>query len=355
MGTRARTLLPTGGSGTDRLGTSIAFDGERLVIGAPNDDDEASNAGAAYAYTADAPPPPTLSLLVQERIGVTDTPRLLTALQLLVQERIGVTDAPRLLGALQLLVQERLAVSDNTGAVRADGSAASTGQPVLIDTDLVSFFAPTGLDVAFENVTTPGGLSVFYEAAAPDNTEGLPDATIAPYRWVIAATDGLAFENASVRFDPDAFASLADPARVTIYRRPDAGTGAFEEVTTSVDPDDGALVGSGITAFSEFVIAGDGVVVNSEADLPLVFALDGPYPNPATTEATLELALPDAGPIRVEVLDLLGRRVVLLAEGDQPAGYVTLRLRTDRLAAGSYFIRLSAGNEETTTRLTVVR
>ncbi|MEL7363253.1 MAG: hypothetical protein AAFN13_14355, partial [Bacteroidota bacterium] len=121
---RARTLLPTGGSGTDRLGTSIAFDGERLVIGAPNDDDQASNAGAAYAYTADAPPPPTLSLLVQERIGVTDTPRLLAALQLLVQERIGVTDAPRLLGALQLLVQERLAVSDNTGAVRADGSAA---------------------------------------------------------------------------------------------------------------------------------------------------------------------------------------------------------------------------------------
>ncbi|MEM9998503.1 MAG: T9SS type A sorting domain-containing protein [Bacteroidota bacterium] len=352
---RARTLLPTGGSSTDRLGTSIAFDGGRLVIGAPNDDDQASNAGASYAYTADMPPPPTLSLFVQERIGVSDAPRLLSALQLFVQERIGVSDAPRLLGALQLIVQERIAVSDGPGVALEDGSAAATAQPVRLDTDLVSFFAPTGIDVAFEEITTPGGLSVFYEAAAPDNTEGLPDETIAPYRWVIAATNGLAFERASVRFDTDAFPSLADPERVTIYRRPDAGTGAFEEVTTSVDPDDGALVGSGITAFSEFVIAGDGVVVSSEADLPLVFALDGPYPNPATTEATLDLALPEPGPIRVEVLDLLGRRVALLAEGDQPAGYVTLRLRTDRLAAGSYFIRLQAGDEEAVARLTVVR
>ncbi|MEL7170180.1 MAG: T9SS type A sorting domain-containing protein, partial [Bacteroidota bacterium] len=74
-----------------------------------------------------------------------------------------------------------------------------------------------------------------------------------------------------------------------------------------------------------------------------------------TTETTLEIALPEAGPIRVEVLDVLGRRVALLAEGEQPTGYVTLRLRTDRLAAGSYFVRLRAGDEEATTRLTVVR
>ncbi|MEM8559840.1 MAG: T9SS type A sorting domain-containing protein [Bacteroidota bacterium] len=347
--------LQGGGREFSNFGFSMALSDGSLVTGEIRGGDPDTQPGVAHVHNIEAPTLPRLSLFVEERIGVSDAPRLLAALQLLVQERIGVTDAPRLLGALQLLVQERIAVSDGPGVALEDGSAAATGQPVRLDTDLVSFFAPTGLDVTFENIATPGGLSVFYEAAAPDNTEGLPDATVAPYRWVIATTDGLAFENASVRFDTNAFPSLADPERVTIYRRPDAGTGTFEEVTTSVDSDDGALVGSGITAFSEFVIAGDGVVVSSEADLPLVFALDGPYPNPATTEATLDLALPESGPIRVEVLDLLGRRVALLAEGDQPAGYVTLRLRTDRLAAGSYFIRLQAGDEEAVARLTVVR
>ncbi|MEL6705237.1 MAG: T9SS type A sorting domain-containing protein [Bacteroidota bacterium] len=332
---RARTLLPTGGSSTDRLGTSLVFDGERLVIGSPGDDDQASNAGAAYAYTAAAPPPPTLTLFVQERVLV--------------------SDAPRARGALRLLVQELVAANDNVGIARSDGFEAIGGQSIRLDTDLVSFFAPTGLAVFFEDVSASGALSIFFEAAAPEDTEGLPDAPLAPYRWVIAALDGLTFEEAAVRFDPALFDALADLSQVTIYRRPDAGTGAFEEVATSVDPDDGALVGRGITAFSEFVIAGDGVVVSSEADLPLVFALDGPYPNPAVDETTLEIALPEAGPIRVEVLDVLGRRVALLAEGEQPAGYVTLRLRTDRLAAGSYFVRLRAGDEETTTRLTVVR
>ncbi|MEO1477778.1 MAG: T9SS type A sorting domain-containing protein [Bacteroidota bacterium] len=352
---QASKLRGSGGDDGERFGTAVAITDGFAVSGAIFAAVGNQEPGAAYVHAIEGPDLPTLSLLVQERIGVTDAPRVLAALQLLVQERIGVTDAPRLLGALRLLVQERLAVSDNGGAARADGSASATAQPIRLDTDLVSFFAPTGLDVAFDNISTPGDLSVFFEAAPPENTEGLPNETIAPYRWVISATDGLAFESASVRFDPDAFASLADPERVTIYRRPDAGTGAFEEVATSVDPVDGSLVGSGLTAFSEFVIAGDGVVVNSEADLPLVFALDGPYPNPATTETTLELALPEAGPIRVEVLDVLGRRVALLAEGEQPAGYVTLRLRTDRLAAGSYFVRLRAGDEETTTRLTVVR
>jgi hypothetical protein len=48
--TQAAQLLAPDGAGNDFLGFSLAFDGARLVAGAPGDDDEAVNAGAAYVW-----------------------------------------------------------------------------------------------------------------------------------------------------------------------------------------------------------------------------------------------------------------------------------------------------------------
>ena len=79
------------------------------------------------------------------------------------------------------------------------------------------------------------------------------------------------------------------------------------------------------------------------------------YPNPASAAATLRYALPTAGPVQLAVYDLLGRRVALLAAGEQPAGRQEITFDTSRLASGVYLIRLQAGGQVQSGRLTVLR
>ncbi|MBI5169804.1 MAG: redoxin domain-containing protein [Candidatus Eisenbacteria bacterium] len=84
-------------------------------------------------------------------------------------------------------------------------------------------------------------------------------------------------------------------------------------------------------------------------------------PNPAREGATLSLALPHAeARLRVSVLDLSGRRVATLADGEAGAGAheYAWDLRDGaggRAAPGVYLAEVSAGSWRRTVRLVVVR
>lgn len=65
------------------------------------------------------------------------------------------------------------------------------------------------------------------------------------------------------------------------------------------------------------------------------------YPNPHATAFTADLALPEAGPVRLELLDLTGRSVLTLHEGDLPEGRSQLTFSPD-LPAGVYLCRMTA-------------
>ncbi len=68
-------------------------------------------------------------------------------------------------------------------------------------------------------------------------------------------------------------------------------------------------------------------------------SLSVPAPNPASGTAKLTLALSAPQPVRVEVLDALGRRVVLLHDGVLGAGLHLLTLDAAALPAGLYHVR----------------
>jgi len=80
-----------------------------------------------------------------------------------------------------------------------------------------------------------------------------------------------------------------------------------------------------------------------------------PAPNPARQLATVRYALATPGEARVEVLDGLGRRVALLADGRHLSGEYTATLRTDELAPGVYLVRLVTAEGVDVRRLSVVR
>ncbi|MCU0606820.1 MAG: M20/M25/M40 family metallo-hydrolase [Candidatus Edwardsbacteria bacterium] len=83
-------------------------------------------------------------------------------------------------------------------------------------------------------------------------------------------------------------------------------------------------------------------------------------PSPAATAVELVFSLPAAGPARLDVYDIAGRRVVSLGDGMRVAG--EHRVRWDcrdaagrRVANGTYFFRLAAGGAACVGKVSVVR
>lgn len=87
------------------------------------------------------------------------------------------------------------------------------------------------------------------------------------------------------------------------------------------------------------------------AALPEKLHLSRNYPNPFNMETTIEYALPQAGPVKLAVYNILGQQVRLLVNETQEAGYrrVTWNGRDDagkEVTSGVYFIRLNAGQQQ---------
>lgn len=92
-----------------------------------------------------------------------------------------------------------------------------------------------------------------------------------------------------------------------------------------------------------------------EQEAPVArFELATPYPNPSREWTVLEFDLPSAERVRLAAFDVLGREVARLVDGQYAAGTHSLRWHPD-LAPGLYFIRLEAGSQTRTQRLTVIR
>jgi hypothetical protein len=93
----------------------------------------------------------------------------------------------------------------------------------------------------------------------------------------------------------------------------------------------------------------------AETGEPLAFELAPAFPNPFHTRTTLAYTLPEATEVRLEVFDLLGRRVAVLVEDRLPAGRYEAAFQAESgLAAGAYVSRLRAGEHTAFARFTYV-
>ncbi len=75
--------------------------------------------------------------------------------------------------------------------------------------------------------------------------------------------------------------------------------------------------------------------------LPTSFALDQNYPNPFNPSTSISFALPKAGHATIEIYNVLGKKVDVLADGQFSAGYHNVVWDGTKQASGIYFYRLS--------------
>jgi len=94
----------------------------------------------------------------------------------------------------------------------------------------------------------------------------------------------------------------------------------------------------------------------SPGGVPTQVELEQNYPNPFNPATVISYAVPQAGPVRLEVFDLVGRKVATLLDREsQVPGRYEVRFDASALASGVYIYRLQAGSHILVKRMTLIK
>jgi hypothetical protein len=88
---------------------------------------------------------------------------------------------------------------------------------------------------------------------------------------------------------------------------------------------------------------------------PEQFELRQNYPNPFSSTTSIEYLLPTAGHVRLTVMDLLGRPVREVVDGEQSAGAHRVEVDLSSLPSGVYLYRLDQAGRTLTARMVLLR
>lgn len=139
------------------------------------------------------------------------------------------------------------------------------------------------------------------------------------------ATDGLFIYKST----DDGRSWLNDPAAPV--------SGTFQHLTFS------DTTGWAVTTNGEILKHGAPVVASSPegpgSSLPGGFALLQNYPNPFNPSTTVVVRVADRGLVRIEVFDILGRKVAVLMNEMKQTGEYHIRFDASGLASGTYIVR----------------
>ena len=97
-----------------------------------------------------------------------------------------------------------------------------------------------------------------------------------------------------------------------------------------------------------------------EQNLPATFTLSQNYPNPFNPSTHISYAIAEKTHVRLEVFNILGRRIATLVDKEQSAGdyhevWTGTDAQGDPVASGIYFYRLTAGQQTATRKMILLK
>ena len=95
--------------------------------------------------------------------------------------------------------------------------------------------------------------------------------------------------------------------------------------------------------------------VNEQVNIPEKIALRQNYPNPFNPSTVIGFELPSTGMTRLEVFDVLGRRVAVLIDGRMDPGVHNIAFDASHLASGVYLYRLTHAQQTETRQMMLLR
>ena len=189
---------------------------------------------------------------------------------------------------------------------------------------------------------------VFDARPAPRGPFDLEVEATVPGRYTLSWPDLSALEDGI----PATLVDRETGARVDLRA---SGSYAFEVVETSGAVDLSSPSRPARRGPARFALLfGEGATSSDDVS-PGAFSLSAPFPNPASSRTRFAFSVPEPGPVALEVVDLLGRRVAAVIGDVLEAGPHAVDLEVGSLSAGVYVVRMRAGAFSAVRRLSVVR
>ena len=94
---------------------------------------------------------------------------------------------------------------------------------------------------------------------------------------------------------------------------------------------------------------------STDNNFPESFQLKQNYPNPFNPTTTITYDVADAGLVKLEVFDVLGRKVTELVNERKAAGSYSKNFDAGSLSSGMYIYRLQAGEKVFTQKMMLVK
>lgn len=109
------------------------------------------------------------------------------------------------------------------------------------------------------------------------------------------------------------------------------------------------LVGRAVLSWNEISTS------TGSEETPLRFSLEAAYPNPFNPSTVIPFQLAAASEVRIQVFDMLGRRVGTLVDEFKPAGNHTVRFEGSGLSSGIYMVRFTASGVQQTRSVSLIK
>ena len=234
---------------------------------------------------------------------------------------------------------ESVTVAENTSGTKGGGLLSQTADRFsLTNSALADNAAPAGPD-CFGTFVSGGGNAVSDMA---DCTFVAPGGRMAASAAAVVTGD--------LRLGP-----LADNGGSTRTHAPMPGSPLLGATASALATDQRGVARMG-RADDIGAVESD-ALATADDDAPTTGTLSlAVQPNPVRGRAALAITVAEAGPVRVEVYNALGQRVLTAFDGTaSPGATVTADLDAAGLASGVYLVRLVTEAGQATQRVTVVR
>lgn len=108
------------------------------------------------------------------------------------------------------------------------------------------------------------------------------------------------------------------------------------------------------SATNHFITSVDGIAEQTD-ELPTVFFVHDPYPNPFNPETTIRFNLPVQSAVKIEVYDVTGRLISTLLQGYLSAGSHSIRWNGADHLSGIYWLSFHAGKNHAVRKLILMK
>ena len=95
--------------------------------------------------------------------------------------------------------------------------------------------------------------------------------------------------------------------------------------------------------------------INDNKELIKEFIVNSLYPNPFNPTTTLEFYLPFSNQVSIEVYNIIGERLDVIFNSKLNSGWHNYKWQPSNLSSGVYFIRISAGEFNTTKKTILLK